>query len=121
MKCFTMSIMLLAFAASAANAQAVTRAVTTNDLKNIQVFIESASAETGKVPSKEAIVEALKMAKAANLVKLIEEGAIVLTGTTERESVWAYDKNAPEKGGFILSNSGIEKLDAAEVKKRLGK
>src|SRR5438132_12637257 len=94
----TLSIVLLS--ARTASAQAVTRTVTQNDLKNLQIYMEAASAESGKLPDKATIIAALKMEKgAANLVKAIEAGVLVLTGTNNREDVWAYEKSAPEKGG----------------------
>jgi hypothetical protein len=100
----------------------VARTLTQNDLKNLQVLMEAASAETGKLPDKAAIMAALKMEKAAaNLVKAIEGGTLILTGTSNREDVWAYEKAAPEKGGWFLTSNGVERLDAQAAKKRLGK
>ncbi len=106
-----------------ASAQAVKRTVTQNELKNLQIYMEFASADSGKLPDKEAIMASLKMEKgAANLVKAIEEGVLVLTGTNSREEVWAYEKDITVKGGLMLSSNGIERLDAAAAKKkRLGK
>jgi len=107
---------------SEVQAQAVTRALTANDLKSIQIFMEAASAESGKLPDAATTRAALKMDKgSAHLVKLVAEGVIVLTGTTSREDVWAYEKSALEKGGMMLSSNGIDRVTAADLKKRLGK
>jgi hypothetical protein len=124
MKTCAMILAMLGVLSSAqfASAQAVARAITQNDFKNLQVFMEAASAESGKLPDRATIMAALKMEKgAANLVKAIEDGSVILTGTTSREEVWAYEKIGPEKGGLILTSNGVEKLSAAEIKKRLGK
>jgi hypothetical protein len=92
-----------------------------NDLRNLHLFLESASAETGQLPDKQTIIANLKGDRdAAKLVKAIEDGYIVLTGNRQRESIWAYEKNADTNGGWVVSNMGPDKLSAAEVKKRLG-
>ena len=72
--------------------------LTQNDFKNLHIFMDAASGVTGKLPDKATTVAALKMEKgAANLVKAIEDGSLILTGATSREDVWAYEKNAPDK------------------------
>lgn len=117
------AVMVLMLSAQLAHGQqVVARVITQNDLRNLEIFMQTASAVSGALPDKATIMAALKMEKGAEpLVKAIENGTLVLTGATERESVWAYEKSALEKGGLILSNNGIEKLSAADVKKRLGK
>jgi hypothetical protein len=99
---------------------AVQRVVTQNDLKNLQVFIEYASLSSGRMPDKAAIMESLKATPdAAALVMVIEGGTLVLTGINQREGVWAYEKDAPARGGVVLSNNGIERLTAEELNQRL--
>jgi hypothetical protein len=99
------------------------RVVNANELKNLHLFIENASgaSDSGQLPDKQTILASLERdPDARNLVKDIKDGLIVLTGNTQRESVWAYEKNAPANGGWVVSNQGAERLSAAEVKQRLG-
>jgi hypothetical protein len=120
---FLLAATLLVLLANAGYAQTgKATALTQNDMKLLQTFLEYASGVSGKLPEKAATLAALKMDKGTvNLVKAIEDGSLVLTGPVNREGVWAYEKNAAESGGFVLSNNGVEKLDAAAAKKRLGK
>jgi hypothetical protein len=122
MRAMILTMLGLLSTVAPADAQAVKRTINQNDLKNLQIYMEAASAETGKLPDKATIMAALKMENgAAKLVKAIESGEVVLTGTANREDVWAYEKLAPEKGGLVLTSNGIENLDAVAARKRLGK
>jgi hypothetical protein len=99
---------------------AVARAVTGNDLKNLHLFIESASGASGQMPSKQTIIDSLKASPdAKNLVALIEDGSIVLTGIRQREGIWAYEKLAIERGGNVISNNGVERMAPNELKDKL--
>src|SRR5271166_5543991 len=70
--------------------------LTLAELKDLHLYMDTASGVTGKLPDKVTTVAALKMEKgAANLVKAIEDGSLVLTGATSRDDVWAYVKDAP--------------------------
>jgi len=91
-----------------------------NDMKNLHIFMEAAFAESGTMPDRDAILAGLKESMAINLVKAIQDGTLVLTGTTVRESVWAYEKGTSTAGGWIISNFGVEKVTPVEFKKRLG-
>lgn len=113
---------LLLIAGKHASAQGVKTTLQLADLKNLQIYMEYASGVSGKLPDKETIIKSLKMEKgAAKLVTAIEDGSLILTGNTERESIWAYEKKATTSGGYVLSNNGIENLNAADAKKRIGK
>lgn len=90
------------------------------EMKDLQLFIAQREITNNKMPSKE---EVLEYAKTENpkLSKLLEDGAIVLTGSKTRESVWAYEKDAPTKGGWVITNVGETKMTPDELKKALGK
>ena len=96
------------------------RVLNATDLQQLHIFLEASTAESGQLPDKNQIMANLKQTPdARKLVKDIDDGYIVLTGNRQRESMWDYEKNAPTNGGFVLSNSGVEKLTAAEVATRL--
>jgi hypothetical protein len=97
---------------------AVQRHVTAVEMHELHLFIENYSAASGSMPSKETILEVVKK-ESPKLYQMLQDGSIVLTGLQKREGVWAYQKDAPTQGGWILTQNGEERLDAAEVKKRL--
>jgi hypothetical protein len=109
------------FVVRAASADDDKTKLTLDDYKNLHLYMDTVSGVTGKLPDKETTVAALKMEKGAtNLVKAIEDGSLVLTGATSRDDVWAYEKDAPVNGGYVLTSNGVDKLDAEAAKKRIG-
>jgi hypothetical protein len=94
--------------------------VTEADMKEVWIFIENASAASGRMPQPALVYSALAkaVAQAAGLVK---DGSIFLTGATARESVWAFELKALTQGGWVASQNGVENLSAAELKRRLGR
>ena len=101
---------------------AVKRTVTLIELSELQKTIEQAFGESdSKMPSKEYILDAMKKDN-RKLYDMLQDGTIVLTETKVHESVWAYEKDAPTKGGYILTHNGPERLmTGEEVKQRLAK
>jgi hypothetical protein len=98
------------------------RVVSEHELKNIHLFIETASGASGQMPTVPQITAALQK-EAPKTYQLVQEGAIVLTGATTRESIWAYTAKPQSIAGYhlALSSSGIEKLYPQELERRLGK
>lgn len=99
--------------------KAAKRAATNNELHQIHIFIESASGASGQMPPPQETYAAIQK-EAPKIAEAIKEGVIVLTGTRSRESVWAYEAIALEQGGQVLTNNGIERMDADTLKRRLG-
>jgi hypothetical protein len=96
------------------------KTVTEADLKEIWVLVENYSGSKGKMPTKEEI--ALFVGAAGyngNTFELIKDGAIVLTGATTRESVWAYEAKARTQGGLVVTQNGVETMTAAQLAQRL--
>jgi hypothetical protein len=97
----------------------VLREVTHNEMKNIQIYIESASGATGQMPTKEEITAALQK-ESPKTWKLVQEGAIVLTGARSREQIWAYTPELQGSGGhFVVSSSGVDGISKQELDQRL--
>ena len=94
--------------------------VTEADMKEVWIFMENASGGGGKLPPPEVVYAALVKteAKAAALVK---DNSIMLTGSTMRESIWAFEAKALTQGGWAASQNGVENLSAAELRRRLGR
>jgi hypothetical protein len=96
------------------------KTVTKADLNDVWVLIDNASGASGKMPAPAFVYAALVQAgsPAADLVK---GNYIILTGATRRESIWAYEKNAPTQGGWVATQNGPEQVSAAEFAQRLGR
>lgn len=99
---------------------AAKRAATQNDLRQIQLVMEDLFNTNGKMPSSQETLAGLQRTS-ANLAGLISDGTITLTGAQSREQVWAYESAALTNGGMMLSGSGIERVDAATLRQRLGR
>ncbi len=99
---------------------AANKLVAMADMREVWVFIENASGASGKMPAAATTFAALVEAKSP-AAKLVKDGAIILTGANERESVWAFEARAYLNGGLVVSQNGVETLTAAELKARLGK
>lgn len=93
--------------------------VTGIEMTELQKTIEFLSIDG--MPKKEAVVEAVKKDGNKKLTELLESGAIVLTGARQREGVWAYEKDADTKGGWVLTQNGVSKMTADEAKQAMGK
>jgi len=90
------------------------------DMKEVWIYIENRSGASGKMPSPAEVYAAL-VKTGSPAAELVKSGAIILTGTTDRESVWAYETQARLQGGLVASQNGVETLTAAELQARLGK
>lgn len=99
---------------------AAARVVAMADMRDLQIFIDNASGATGRMPSGAEIMAALIEAKSP-VAGLVKDGAVILTGAKQRESVWAYESRAYLSGGLVVSQNGVERLTAEELKARLGK
>lgn len=97
---------------------AATRAVSRNDLQNIRIYIENASLASGRMPSPQETLSALRQ-EAPNIAKQVDEGIIVLHPARSREGIWAYERKAYDQGGLVLTSSGVEQMDATTLRQRL--
>ena len=99
---------------------AANKLVAMADMREVWVFIENASGASGKMPAAATTFAALVEAKSP-AAALVKDGAIILTGANQRESVWAFEARAYLNGGLVVSQNGVETLTAVELKARLGK
>jgi hypothetical protein len=94
------------------------RSVTANDLNQLKIFMEQARTETGKYPRSLADLPGLQR-DAPNIHKLIQDGDLVLAGDVN--GVLAYEKAALEVRGSVLTTEGVQALEPAELKRKLGR
>lgn len=78
--------------------------------------------QDNRMPNADAIKADLKdNPDARDLLKLIDDGVIILTGTTDRQGLWAYEIDADQIGGIILVSGRASRATADDVKQWLGK
>lgn len=78
--------------------------------------------QDNRMPTVQAVKDDLKAnPDARDLLKLIDDGVIILTGTTDRQGLWAYEIDADKVGGIILVSGRARRAQADEVKQYLGK
>ncbi len=98
----------------------VNQTVNANDLNQLRLLIETSSSASGQMPTKEMIVQMLSQEPGAkNLLDAINKGTLLLTGSHQRESIWAYEKDADKNGGNAVTNNGIERLSAMQIQQML--
>jgi hypothetical protein len=51
-----------------------------------------------------------------SLKKVLDKGWIIIPDKISRGSIWAYQKDTPEKGGWIVIQAGATKVSAEEYK-----
>jgi len=87
------------------------------DMEDIRTFIDTASIN-GQMPSPD-LVKAALMQSESPASALVQQKAIILTGAKARESVWAYEAAAVQRGGLIVTQNGVETVTADDLKRRL--
>jgi hypothetical protein len=99
--------------------KATRRAQALNELKNLGELIEGMRDPLGKMPNKEQILVELKKS-APHILKGIDEGAYILTGTMDGSGLWAYEVDADKKAGIAVIGGRALRSDPEDVKKYLG-
>jgi hypothetical protein len=91
-----------------------------NDMRQLGALIEVQYSETNRMPDPAAIKANLTTAR--NILKEIDDGYIVLTGTKDHAGLWAYEVDSDKVGGVVLIAGTAQRMpDAYEVKQLLGK
>jgi len=104
--------------AAGAVRKAAKRTATNNELHQIHIFIETYSSASGQMPKPADTLAAIQK-EAPKIAEAIKEGVIVLLPAKSREEIWAYEAVALEQGGQVLTSSGIERMDADMLQRRL--
>lgn len=93
---------------------AARRTVAINDMNQIGLTIETLYSTSGRMPDINAIKAELRTA--GNLLALISDGAVILTGTTNHSGLWAYQADADTQGGIGLVAGRAARMSADEIK-----
>ena len=95
-----------------------------NDFDQMKFFIFAYELENGRMPSIMEIKADLKnYPDAAQILKKIDEGVIILTGTKDKNALWAYEVDADKIGGIVCTgpSGAIKRATADEAKELIGK
>jgi hypothetical protein len=85
------------------------------ELDQLALTIEQLRDPFGKMPTKEQILAELKRS-APTILKGIEEGAYILTGTMDGGGLWAYEVDADKQPGFAVIGGRATKSKPEDLK-----
>jgi hypothetical protein len=96
------------------------RAAMMNDISQLGLLINALDLLNNKMPTKAEIMADLEAnVQARDILKKIKEGVIILTGSTNRDGLWAYEVDADKVGGIVYYGGRAERATAEDVKKYL--
>jgi hypothetical protein len=94
---------------------AVNRVVTAAELHDLHLFMNTQKLSTGRVPTAQETWQAISGPQGnPKLTQLIKDGILVLVPNPPEEGLWAYDRNAPTQGGWVLTHSEPRRVTAQE-------
>jgi hypothetical protein len=94
---------------------AVDRVVTAAELHDLHLFMNTRKLSTGRVPTGQETWSALSQPDGnPKLVQLIKDGILILVPNPKEEGLWAYSKEAPTQGGWVLTHSEPRRVTAQE-------
>jgi hypothetical protein len=95
--------------------KSVQNVVTAAELHDLHLFLSNAKLANGRVPNSQETWDALSRPDGnRQLVKLIQDGILVLVPNPPEEGLWAYSKEVPTHGGWALTHSGPQQMTAAD-------
>ncbi len=101
------------------SARAGKRVAVLNDFDQLRTFIYAFELENNRMPTPEQLRGELRTA--ANIQKLIDEGAIIVPTPIMKDGVWAYEVDADKVGGILIVAGNVMRVTGADdVKKYLG-
>jgi hypothetical protein len=100
--------------------KATRRAQAMNELKNLGEIIEALRDPFGKMPTEPQIRADLQKS-APHILKGIDEGAYILTGTPDGGGLWAYEVDADKHDGIAVIGGRATRSTTEEVNSYLKK
>ncbi len=94
------------------------RSAVQRDFDQLKKIIYAMELENNRMPSKEEIRTELAR-NGQNLLKLIDEGAILVPTTLQKEGLWAYEVDADKAGGIVVVAGNVSQATADDAKKWL--
>lgn len=94
---------------------AVDRTVTAAELHDLHLFMTNAKLSLGHVPTSQETWQSISGPGGnPKLTELIKSGKLILVPNPQEEGLWAYDKDAPTMGGWVLTHSEPRRVTAQE-------
>lgn len=101
--------------------RAAERMAQMTDFDQMKFFIFAYELENNRMPTIAEIKADLKQyPDARQILKKIDDGVIILTGTKDKNGLWAYEVDSDKIGGIICLGNSIKRATADEVKQLLG-
>ena len=98
--------------------KAARRTVALNDMNTLGLAMTQYELDNNKMPT---IADTKKLLVGyPNILSLVNDGTIILTGGTDRSGLWAYEVDADTKGGIGLVSGKPNRYNASEIKAFLG-
>jgi len=95
-------------------ARAGKRVAALNDFDQLRTFMFSFELDNNRMPTKEEI--RTDLAGAPNLLKLIDEGAILFPAMLTKQGLWAYEVDSDKAGGIVITAGNVSRATKDEVK-----
>jgi hypothetical protein len=99
--------------------KAVDRTKVRAALTDIRLTIEGYEVSNMRMPTPAETLQLVRQA-APQYAKLIDDGDVVLVAARTRQDVWAYEGKPPGNNYLVLTNQGVEDMDGATLRQRLG-
>ena len=96
-------------------ARAGKRVAALNDFDQLRTFIFAFELDNNRMPTKEEIRTDLQK-DAQNLLKLIDEGAILFPAILTKQGLWAYEVDSDKAGGIVITAGNVSRATKDEVK-----
>ena len=95
------------------------RTATLSDMQQLGQFMTMMELESNRMPQPATVKEFIRR-DAPKLVALLDDGTIILTGTSNRSGLWAYEVDADKFGGIALIAGTPQRLSKEEIQRWLG-
>jgi hypothetical protein len=99
--------------------QAGKRTAAMHDYDQLKTIIFAMELENNRMPTKDEIRTELTT-NGRNLLKLIDDGAIIMPSQPKKDGLWYYEVDADKVGGIVVYQGNVSRATADEVKKYLG-
>jgi hypothetical protein len=89
-------------------------------MSGLALHIVALDTQNGRMPTRQELYDSIKdVVTERPLVEKINDGTIILTGSTDRSGLWAYEKGAEVSGGVALIAGSAQRYAAEDIQKFL--
>src|SRR5262245_25757305 len=92
----------------------VERTVGAIEMHDLHLFMHDFKGSNGRPPTSTETFNAVKQSGNHKLAQMIQDGLIVLVPNPPEEGLWAYAKEAPTTGGWVVTHSGESRMTPQE-------